>query len=139
MFSTLDISTSALVAHRANLDVIAGNIAMREATRDEHGNPVPYRRRVALFAAGNPAAGPQAPGVHVARIAEDPSPFGLRWDPENPDAIRDGDLKGYVRTSNVNYHTEMVNAMTAVRAYEANVTVMEMAKSMASTTLRLLA
>ncbi|UCF35208.1 MAG: hypothetical protein JSV78_00125, partial [Phycisphaerales bacterium] len=46
---------------------------------------------------------------------------------------------GYLRVSNVNYHTEMVDAITAVRAYEANVTVMEAAKSMAATTLRLIA
>ena len=41
MFSTLDISTSALVAQRTNLDVIAGNIAMKDVTRDEAGNPSP--------------------------------------------------------------------------------------------------
>ena len=53
--------------------------------------------------------------------------------------IERGKNKGYVRVSNVDYHTEMVNAMTAARAYEANVTVMEMAKSMAASTLRLMA
>ena len=57
MFSTLDISTSALVAQRTNLDVIAGNIAMKDVTRDVAGNPGPYRRRVALFAPGDPSRG----------------------------------------------------------------------------------
>ena len=139
MFDVLDISTSALVAHRPNLDVIAGNIAMKDVTRDEAGNAVPYRRRVALFAPGDVSAGKRAPGVHVAKIVEDPAPFGLRWDPHHVDAIKEGELRGYVQMSNVDYHTEMVNAMAGVRAYEANVTVMEMAKSMASTTLRLIA
>lgn len=139
MMSALDISTSAIVAQRTQLDVIAGNIANHDVTSDEFGNPNPYRRRVALLASGNPAGGPDAPGVHVAQIVEDASPFGLRWDPYHKDVIQRGDDKGYVRTPNVNYHTEMVNAMLAARAYEANITVMEVAKSMASTALRLIA
>lgn len=138
MYGALDVSTSALVAHRTNLNVIAGNIAMKDVTQDADGNAVPYRRRVALFAPGDPGHG-RATGVHVAAIQEDPSPFGLRWDPTHVDAIKEGADQGYVRTSNVDIHTEMVNAMVAARAYEANVTVMEMVKSMASTTLRLLA
>ncbi len=140
MYGALSVSTSALVAQRTNLDVIAGNIAMKDTmTRDEAGNAVPYRRRVPLFAPGDPSSPGNRPGVHVARIAEDPSPFGLRWAPDHPDAVGEGKDKGYLRVSNVNYHTEMVNAMEAARAYEANVTVLEMAKSMASTTLRLIA
>ena len=138
MFGALDISTSALVAQRTNLDVIAGNLAMKDVTRDEAGNPVPYRRRVPLFAVGAGHDG-KRPGVRVERIAEDTTPFGLRWDPAHVDAQKDGPQKGYLRVSNVDEHTEMVNAMTAARAYEANVTVMEMTKSMASTALRLIA
>lgn len=138
MNSILDISTSALTAQRARLDVIAGNIATRDATRMENGQAVPYRRRAALLA---PGQGPKndSPGVHVHSIVEDPAPFGKRWDPHHPDAIQSGADKGYVLTSNVNYHTEMVDAMTASRAYEANVTVIEMAKSLARQSLRLLA
>ena len=139
MFDVLDISTSALVAQRTNLEVAAGNIAMRDVTRDENGNPAPYRRRIPLFAVGDPSRGRAAPGVHIAEIVEDPTPFGRRWDPWHPDAIQSGEDKGYVRVSNVDYHDEMVNAMKAVRAYEANITVMETAKSMMSSTLRLLA
>jgi len=77
--------------------------------------------------------------VHVAAVVEDPSPLGLRWDPGHPDAVAKGPQAGYVRTSNVDYHTEMVNAMAALRAYQANVTVMETAKSMAAGALRLIA
>lgn len=139
VYGTLDVSTSALVALRTNLDVIAGNIAMKDAVRIENGEAVPYRRKAALFAWGDPSRGPNAPGVHVAAIAEDPTPFGLRWDPYHVHAIKEGKEKGYVRTSNVDYHTEMVNAITAARAYEANVTVIEMTKSMAASTLRLIA
>ena len=139
MYGALDVSTSALSAYRTQLDVIAGNIAMRDSVRVVDGEAVPYRRRVALFSPGDPSRGPDAPGVHVTQIAEDPSEFGRRWDPTHAHAIKSGPEKGYVRTSNVDYQTEMVNAITAARAYEANVTVIEMAKSMARTTLRLIA
>ncbi|MFQ5589959.1 MAG: flagellar basal body rod protein FlgC [Phycisphaerae bacterium] len=140
MYGALNVSTSGLVAQRTNLDIIAGNIAMKDASRrDGFGNAVPYRRRVALLAPGVPSASGDKPGVHVARVVEDPSPLGWRWDPGHPDAMREGKHKGYVQVSNVDYHTEMVNAMVAARAYEANATVLEMSKSMASTTLRLIA
>lgn len=138
MFGALDTATSGLVAQRANLDVIAGNIAMRDVTRNEAGEAVPFRRKVALFAAKDASRGEKA-GVRVAKIADDPTPFGLRWDPGHADAIREGQHQGYVRVSNVDYHTEMVNAMVAARMYEANVTVAEMAKRMMGTTLALLA
>ncbi len=139
MYGVLDISTSALVAQRTNLDVIAGNIAMKESYRMDGGEAIPFRRKVALFAAGHPSDPRGAPGVRVADVIEDPAPFALRWAPDDPHASKSGPQAGYVRLSNVDYHTEMVNAMVAARAYEANVTVMEMAKSMASTALRLIA
>jgi len=139
MYGVLDICTSALVAQRTNLDVIAGNIAMKDVTRDDSGRSAPYRRRVALLAPGDPSRPGGGPGVHVATIAEDPAPLPLRYDPGHPDAIPSGKDQGYVRVSNVDYHTEMVNALAAARAYEANITVMEMAKSMAASTLRLIA
>lgn len=139
MYGTLDVSTSALTAYRTRLDATAANIAMRDAMHLENGEFTPYRRRAVLFAQGDPRRGDRVNGVHVAKIVEDPAPFGKRWDPTHPHAVREGQDKGYVRVSNVDYHTEMVDAMTAMRAYEANVTVMQMAKSMASTTLRLIA
>jgi len=138
MYGSFDVSTSALIVQRTNLDVIAGNIAMKEVTRDETGRPNPYRRRVALIAPGNPSKGRGAPGVHVAGVVQDPSPLPLRWDPSHVDAIREGEHQGYVRVSNVDYHTEMLNAMIAQRAYEANVTVIETSKAMARSTMRLL-
>ena len=139
MTGVLNISTSALRAQRTQLDVIAGNIAMMDVTRDEEGRSIPFRRRIPLLASGDPSQGSDAPGVHVSAIVEDATPFGMRWDPDHPDAIKTGHGQGYVQTSNVDYHTEMVNAMAAARAYEANVTVIEMAKAMASDSLRLLA
>ena len=139
MFGSLDISTSALVTQRVNLDTIAGNVAGMHTTRDANGNPTPYRRRVALVAPGNPAAGPGAPGVHVAAVVDDPSPFPLVHNPGHPDAIKTGPQAGYVRMPNVDHSTEMVNALQAARVYEANVTVIEATKALASSSLRLLA
>ncbi len=146
MYGSLDVSTSALTAHRANLDVIAGNVAMKDSMRlDDNGRPTPYRRRVALFAPAKPSAAGSAGGrgrsggVRIDAIVEDPTPFSLRWDPHDRFAHTDGELKGYVQLSNVDYTTEMVNAMASQRASEANVTVIEMVKSMTSSTLRLIA
>lgn len=137
MFGALDISSSALTAQRTNLDVIAGNIANMHTTRTPSGGP--YRRRVALFAPGNPAKGKDAPGVHVRRIVADPTPFRKEFNPSHPDAVQTGPDKGYVLMPNVDQSTEMVNAMAAARAYEANVTVMEITKNLAASSLRLLA
>ena len=64
MYGALDTATSALTAYRTQIDVVAGNIAMKDAMRYENGEPVPYRRRVALFAPGDPSRGHDAPGVH---------------------------------------------------------------------------
>ena len=139
MFGSLDTSTSALTAYRTQMDVIAGNIAMKDVTRDESGQPNPYRRRVALLGLGEASREKNPLGVRVVNIVEDSAPFGLRWEPGHVDAMKSGPQKGYVRTSNVDMHTEMVNAIAAARAYEANITVAEMAKRMASTALTLLA
>ena len=94
---------------------------------------------MALLATGNPAAGPDAPGVHVHAVVKDPSPFRKVYDPTHPHAIESGPQAGYVLYPNVDQATEMINAMMAARAYEANVTVMDVTKTMAAASLRLLA
>jgi len=135
MFGSFDISTSALVAQRSVMDTIAGNIANMDARSPSTGDP--YRRRVALLATDDSAG--NGSGVRVARIVSDPSPFRLKFDPSDRFSIKDGSNKGYVRMPNVDYGTEMVNSLMAARAYEANITVMEMTKTMAASSLRLLA
>lgn len=132
MFGTLDVSTSGLVAQRIRMDTIAGNVANAFATRRADGEPGPFRRKVALFETGD---GRGAAGVHVQRIVEDPSEPRYVLEPGHPDA----DERGYVAYPNVDVSTEMVNMIEAARAYEANVTAMEMTKTMMANTLRLLA
>lgn len=133
MFGALDISTSGLVAQRAQLDTIAGNVANAQTTRRLDGAPGPFMRRVALLAAGS-AEG--KPGVRVSGVVEDrrtlPRPVK---DPGHPDANADG----IVYYPNVDLATEMINAMVAARAYEANVTAIEATKSMIAGSLRILA
>jgi len=136
MFGSLDVSTSGLVAQRTRMDTIATNIANAQTTGDAAGRANPYRRRFVVFATGDERGGP---GVRVTAVREDPAPFPLRWDPNHPHRIREGPDAGYVRMPNVDYSTEMVNAIEASRAYEANITAMNVTKQMISATFKLLA
>jgi flagellar basal-body rod protein FlgC len=132
MFSTLDINASALLAQRTRLDTIAQNIANARTTRDANGRVSPYRRRFVVFQSGQPG-NPAAPGVR-ASIAES-SDFRLELDIGHPDA----DSQGYVKYPNIDSVTEYVNALEASRAYEANVTTMDVTKAMVNASLRILA
>jgi flagellar basal-body rod protein FlgC len=134
MFNALDISASGLQAQRTRLDTIAANIANQNTTRDADGKLSPYRRRFAVFASGQPGR-PGAAGVHVREIKLDQSGFRRVYEPSHPDAGKDG----YVLYPNIDLTTEYVNALEASRAYEANVTTMEVTKSMVNASLRLLA
>jgi flagellar basal-body rod protein FlgC len=136
-FGALDIGASALTAQRLRMDTISQNIANAGTTRTEDGTP--YRRRLVVFeetSQGIPfseylsASSRErylAKGVKVSKIVEDPSPFKRVYDPGHPDA----DEEGYVEMPNVDVVTEMVNMISATRAYEANVTAMDTTKSMA--------
>ena len=132
MLTILDVSASALSAERARMNTIAENLANANTTRDAWGRPIPYRRKEVIFAAARDEKGD--PGVRVADIREDARPFRVVWDPDHPDAV-----DGLVRYPNVNVIEEMVDMIMASRAYEANVTAMELTKGMAAATLRLLA
>ena len=136
MFGSLDVSTSALIAQRIRMDTIMGNVANAQATVRSDGQPGPYKRRMAIFETGD---GRGSPGVHVREVREDPSAPRLVYEPWHPHAIQSGPNKGCVAYPNVDLGTEMVNAMLASRAYEANIAAIEVTKNMMSATLRLLA
>jgi len=135
-YKSLDISASALTAQRLRMDIISQNIANSNTTRTEDGTP--YRRKTVVFeertgdsfstylskASDDLSVGS---GVRVSGIVEDPTPFKRVYDPGNPDA----DEEGYVEMPNVDTVTEMVNMISASRAYEANVTAINTVKSMA--------
>ena len=135
MLTALEISASGLAAQRQRLTVTAANLANAFTTRDAAGRPIPYRRRVALLEAAPVEGSPGAVGVRVAGIAADPSPGRAVYDPSHPDA----DADGIVHYPNVDILTETVDAMAAVRAYEANVTAIEATKSMVASALRIIA
>ncbi len=140
LFRTMAISGSALTAERLRLDVIANNLANANTTRTAEGGP--YRRQMVVFAPrGEPVQwmypgiepDPQfrGNGVRVVGIQSDPSAFKRVYDPGHPDA----DATGYVSMPNVNVVTEMVDLMAATRAYEANVSAITSAKTMAASAL----
>ena len=112
---------------------ISANIANQDAILNERGEYEPYRRRIALMSAGDPASGSDL-GVHVNEIVLDQSPPQMRFEPDSPYA----DANGYVGYPNVNTVNEQIDAMIAARSYEANISAVEAAKSMMAAALQLL-
>jgi flagellar basal-body rod protein FlgC len=140
MIPALDISTSGLVAQRVRLDTVSGNLAnLTSLSRDERGNMQPYQARYVIFQtdeANQSASG--GVGVKVAAVQTEQVEPLYRWQPAHPYAIQEGPKKGYVAYPNINMTAEMVDALVATRAYEANLGAMELAKNMAQQTLRIL-
>jgi flagellar basal-body rod protein FlgC len=130
-FSAFEVAASGLSAERTRMNTIASNLANARTTRTEAGGP--YRRldpvfqSVALKATGGVAA----TAVKVARVQQDARDPQLVYEPGHPDA----DAKGYVKYPNVNVVEEMVNMISASRAYEAGVTSIETVKGMARSAL----
>lgn len=131
MFGSLDISTSALVAQRTRATAIAANLANRNADFDANGENNPFKRRITVFAPGDPSTG-NPNGVHVREILLDPT-TQLKAS-NDPRAVN-----GYLKTTNINPVIEQVNMIEASRSYEANIAAAEATKSMMQTSLRLLA
>ena len=134
MLEILDIGASGLAAQRTRMDTIASNVANIHTTRNAQGEKIPYRRRFVTFMPGQ-AGDPSRAGVHVGKVAEDPTDFQKKFEPGHPDADKDG----YVRYPNVDLAFEMVNMMEASRAYEATVNMMDVSKAMFNASLRLIA
>lgn len=134
MFSAIDAAASGLTAERLRLDVISNNIANANTTRTATGGA--YRRQMVVF---QPRSGQETflqtlnkqmsagEGVRVVGIKKDDSPLRKVYDPQHPDA----NSQGYVEMPNIHIVSEMVDMITATRAYEANVAAVNAAKSMA--------
>jgi flagellar basal-body rod protein FlgC len=143
MFDAMEVSASGLTAERMRMDVVAQNLANANTTRGVDGQP--YRRKDVVLAErqgegsfgaalAGAMSGSKPAGVEVAAIAQDQTPLKTVYDPSHPDA----DANGYVQMPNVDSVAEMVDLISAQRAYEANVTAMQAAKQMFSKTLELL-
>ena len=136
LFSGMNIASSALRAERMRVDTIAKNIANARTTFvPETGQP--YRREVVHFTPLLERIAPgksEIRGVRVSRVEKDfTTPFEEVFDPSHPDANADG----IVLFPNVNTMHEMVDLITAVRAYEANINVQQNFERMAERALRL--
>ena len=133
LFSSMRISGSALTAQRLRMDVIAGNIANADTTR-VNGQRQPYQRQQVVFQPLAAAAGSAGEGLQVAAIVKDQSAGRQVYDPANADA---DPTTGMVAYPNVDTTTEMTDMLSASRAYEANVTVLDSIKQMAQRSIDL--
>jgi flagellar basal-body rod protein FlgC len=127
----LSVAASALRAQQGRMRVIAENIANADSIATTAGGD-PYRRQLPTFEEERLAAGVQ--GVRMTGVRPDPTPFKTEYDPGHPAA----DAKGYVKTPNVDPLIEALDMKEASRAYEANLNVIETARTMQSRTLDIL-
>ena len=161
-FEIFDIAASGMHAQRIKMDTVSSNIANVNTTRNSRGEKEVYHKRqvnfkeMALergygFPKGNVAVEfdpPSEPylvggvsmgtnsapsGVMVDSVVESENPTKIIYDPSHPDADKDG----YVEVPNINVVEEMVNMVNASRAYEANITIAQTAKSMISAALQI--
>ena len=138
MLPALDISTSGLVAQRVRMNAISSNLANMSTTHNEAGELVPYQPRFVVFQTDEDVGMPGAAGVKVSSVETDDVEPRYRYQPNHPDAIREGPRTGYVAYPNVNMMTEFTDALEAARAYEANLGAIEITKNLAQQTLRIL-
>ena len=149
MFTSINIASTGMAFERLRTDVIADNIANASTTRTTDGDG-PFKKSMVIaepiasehptwrmpFVTADQDNGP-GKGVRVREIVKDTSEGKLVWDPTNPDAFKSGPKAGYVEYPNVNIVNEMVDLISASRAYEANSTVVQGAKDMFSAALEI--
>jgi flagellar basal-body rod protein FlgC len=128
----IDSSSAALNAERTRMEVIAQNIANADVTHGVDGQP--YQRQSVVFESvlrdkeqSLQALGAQPKLLQVARIEKDRRPFKTVYNPDHVDA----DATGFVSMPNVNAHEEMADLIAASRSYEANLSVIRTARTMA--------
>jgi flagellar basal-body rod protein FlgC len=128
----LKVSAAGMRAQSDRIRVVAENIANADSAAPAPGLD-PYRRQVPVFTTAlDRDSGLRL--VEMSRVALDPSEFTLRFDPGHPAA----DAEGYVMLPNVNPLVEMMDLREAQRSYEANLGALDMARSLAGATLRIL-
>lgn len=161
LFSIIDIGSAGLSAQRRQLNAVAQNIANVETTKTPEGTP--YKRRKIVFSedpqkatfadalnrsvrslarthtkhlpnspVGSSRDG-KIPFVSGEEIVVEPEAFKIIYDPSHPDA----DENGNVMMPDINIISEMVDMLSASRAYEANVSVVRSAKTMAMDALEI--
>lgn len=140
-FKAMAISSSGLSAQRLRMNILSANLANAQTTRGDEGGA--YKRRDVVFSATptgdkfddflNGTHGTELRKVDVVGIHKDPSAPRKVFDPSHPDANQ----QGFVEMPNINVMTEMVNMLTATRAFEANATAIDDSKQMAMRALEI--
>lgn len=135
-FRSMNISSTGLAAQRLRMNILSSNLANAQTTRTPEGGP--YKRQDVVFEAAplsdkfsdflTDQQNANLKKVEVAEIHQDQKPPKRVFDPTHADA----DAKGYVELPNIQVMTEMVNMITATRAYEANATALDSSKEMAA-------
>lgn len=148
LFTSINIAATGMSVERLRTDVISNNIANATTTRAQEGGA--YRKQSVIvepISSSNPQwrfpfvdseldNGP-GKGVRVREIIKDSEQGRMVYDPSHPDAIQSGPNKGYVEYPNVNIVNEMVNMISANRAYEANSSVIQGSKEMFASALEI--
>jgi len=136
LFKIFSISGSGMAAQKSRMSVVAGNLANSESTRTVDGGP--YRRRDVIFQAAPPpgefadelndiaADQERAQGVEVVGVKQSNRPPRRIFDPSHPDASSEG----YVAMPDINPIEEMVDMLSAVRSYEANLSAFNSTKAL---------
>lgn len=128
LFNIFNVAGSGMAAQSQRLNVVASNLANADSATSANGQP--YRAKQVVFAA-MPMDGSGAQGVKVTAVVEDSAPLKMVYDPKHPMANE----QGYVSMPNVNVVDEMVNMISASRAYQNNVDVMNTSKTLLLKTL----
>jgi len=141
VFGLIDVVGQALSVQQARLEVVSSNLANAQTTRTPEGGP--YRRRDVMLAETLPRDGFGAilgdsfsspvRSVRVSGVRRDPAEPRLVYDPSHPDA----DAQGYVAYPNINSVEEMVNLITVMRSYQANIAAFSALRDMAMRTLNI--
>lgn len=139
-FKAMNISSTGLAAQRVRMNVLSSNLANANTTRTPEGGP--YKRQDVVFSATNVSEfenlldedyGTELKKVQVVDIHQDTKAPRMVLDPSHPDA----NAEGYVAMPNIQTMTEMVNMIAATRAFEANTTALNSAKSMANNAIEI--
>jgi len=131
----MDISASGLNVQRARMTATASNLANITSTRNENGELKPYAPRFLKIQADDTIGPNGSAGVIVKEIARDELPPIRKYAPFHPDA----DEQGFINLPRINLITEFTDAIEAGRSYEANLGAMDITKSMANQSLRIIA
>ena len=137
--SAMDISASALVAQRQRMKIIAGNIANANTMIGADGEP--FKKREVTFGtmmkqltgAADPAG--SVAGVEIRSVTISKQPHTMEYRPGHPQADPE---TGFVKMPNVNITEEMVEMVSAQRAYEANLAAMKSYRDMLRSSLSIL-